>query len=373
MYYSIAVYPRKENEAGGGAWRGYVDCAAQEGFDEVFLSLHLPEYSIAEQMKLLEQAAGAACQHGMRLTADVGGRQLTELLESEACSARIRRCRIGFIRLDYGFSMEQVTRMWKRWQVKGFTINASVYCRGEFVRLKKEFAGIDPAIALRACHNYYPRPESGLSYEFFVEQNAILAELGIPVCSCIPDRESARGPVYEGLPTVEAHRYLPLEQVVRRLAASPANEGFLAADEHFSREKLALIRRVAEEERKKTDRWTLRLRMETAVSEEERGIAFGQSHRIRYDSNDRLLRSLSSRQVSEYAERIAPRPACPRPRGTVTVDNSAYGRYSGELEIALTDLPADVRVNVIGRIAEDDLWKLAYYRYGAEYRFQEVF
>lgn len=123
MYYSIAVYPRKENEAGGGGWRGYVDCAAQEDFDEVFVSLHLPEYSIAEQMELLEQAAEEACQHGMRLTAD----------------------------------------------------------------------------------------------------------------------------------------------------------------------------------------------------------------------------------------------------------NSAYGRYSGELEIALTDLPADVRVNVIGRIAEDDLWKLAYYRYGAEYRFQEVF
>ena len=45
----------------------------------------------------------------------------------------------------------------------------------------------------------------------------------------------------------------------------------------------------------------------------------------------------------------------PRPYGTVTIDNSNYGRYVGELQIALRDLPADSRVNLVGRIIDEDL------------------
>ena len=44
-----------------------------------------------------------------------------------------------------------------------------------------------------------------------------------------------------------------------------------------------------------------------------------------------------------------------RRRGDVTIDNSNYGRYMGELQIVLHDLPADRRVNVIGRIVSEDL------------------
>ena len=39
-----------------------------------------------------------------------------------------------------------------------------------------------------------------------------------------------------------------------------------------------------------------------------------------------------------------------RPRGTITMDNLRYGRYSGEIQLMRQDLPADERVNVIGRV-----------------------
>ncbi|WP_375154096.1 DUF871 domain-containing protein [Parageobacillus sp. VR-IP] len=64
------------------------------------------------------------------------------------------------------------------------------------------------------------------------------------------------------------------------------------------------------------------------------------------------------------------RPAymIPREKGRVTIDNNQYGRYAGELQITLTDLPANEKVNVVGRIMEDDLPLLAYVGGGQRFR-----
>ena len=42
-----------------------------------------------------------------------------------------------------------------------------------------------------------------------------------------------------------------------------------------------------------------------------------------------------------------------RHRGVITIDNRNYGRYSGEVMMIRRDLPADPRVNVIGRVPEN--------------------
>ena len=36
------------------------------------------------------------------------------------------------------------------------------------------------------------------------------------------------------------------------------------------------------------------------------------------------------------------------------MDNDGYGRYRGEVQITLCDLPADERVNVVGQVVEED-------------------
>ena len=43
-----------------------------------------------------------------------------------------------------------------------------------------------------------------------------------------------------------------------------------------------------------------------------------------------------------------------RPVGSLTVDNSRYGRYAGEIQITRHDLPADKAVNVVGRVCQAD-------------------
>ncbi len=396
MNYSIAIYPEQISAVSSGRktegrWEKYMETAAAQGFDEVFLSLHLPECTLVGQMELLEAVGEKAGSLGLSLTVDVGGGQIRELLEQAGYDRRIRQAGVDFIRLDYGYTMEQVRGMWEQWGVKGFVLNASIYSEEEIDAMCRAFRSLDEEIRLRACHNYYPRPESGLSYEFFLSQNDIFYRRGIPVYSCIPDDENPRGPVGEGLPTVEAHRRMKLSQAVRQLAASPANTGFMAADEYFSAEKLGQIRQAAEEQRREMEGrleerkeagwaarqyseagmvWELSFFPEEDASEEEIQLICGRTHRIRRDSSAQVLRSQSSREMSEYAGEVPPQPGRPRPAGTVTVDNSLYGRYSGEVQIAVSDLAADRRVNCVGRAAQEDLWKLAHYRYGAEYRFR---
>ena len=50
---------------------------------------------------------------------------------------------------------------------------------------------------------------------------------------------------------------------------------------------------------------------------------------------------------------MEPENCVPRSRGTITMDNRNYGRYSGEIMMIRQDLPADHRVNVIGCIPEN--------------------
>lgn len=49
---------------------------------------------------------------------------------------------------------------------------------------------------------------------------------------------------------------------------------------------------------------------------------------------------------------MEPAQCLPRDRGVITMDNREYGRYSGEIQLIRASLPADPRVNVIGRLPE---------------------
>ena len=58
--------------------------------------------------------------------------------------------------------------------------------------------------------------------------------------------------------------------------------------------------------------------------------------------------------------------------GDVTLDNGRYGRYAGELEICKTELPADKRVDVLGRIPAAEQFLLQYLTGGKKFRFHPV-
>ena len=58
-----------------------------------------------------------------------------------------------------------------------------------------------------------------------------------------------------------------------------------------------------------------------------------------------------------------------RRTGDITLDNDGYERYAGELQILNTELPADSRVNVIGRVDEEYIPLLASLQRDTKLRF----
>lgn len=367
MRCSIAIYPSVNWKQQVKEWDAYMDRACRQGFSEVFSTLHLPELSLAEQVEMLGELSGLVKCHGMELTADIGGEEIEELLANPSLCSRIREMGLDFLRLDYGFSIAQAKNMYECLGIRGFVINASLYSKTEVKKLINELKTIHSCMELRACHNYYPRPESGLDEKFFQNQNQIFSELGLDVYGCISGGSRLRGPLSLGLPTLERHRGMNLEQVSVELISSPGISGVMVSDEFFTEKELGVVHHAAEREP-----LTLKIYLDETISLMEKKLILNQNHHIRYDSNELILRSQTSREMSRIGRQIAPRLKYKRSRGMVTVDNVCFGRYSGEVQIVMGELPADDRINCCGWICEADMWKLQYFRRGYDYRFVEV-
>lgn len=367
MNCSIAVYPSRNWRRQSGKWEDYLKLAGRYGFGEVFSSIHLPELGLEEQVEMLMELARLAGHVGMELTVDIGGGEISQLLENRELCTRVRSARIGLVRLDYGFSPEQAKALYHSLGIRGFVINASIYSRSGAEGVVKSLRSIDSGMELRACHNFYPRPETGLDLEFFEGQNRIFEELGLITYACIPGKTHPRPPLGLGLPTLEVHRNMDLERACAELVCSPGIGGVMAADEFFSEKELACVEGIV-----KKNPLALRVQLESGIGACERELLLSRPHRIRYDSSCQLLRSETSREMSRIGRQVVPGPVKERTRGVITVDNEGYGRYSGEVQILLADLEADRRVNCCGRIVEADMWKLDYYRQGFEYRLIEA-
>jgi hypothetical protein len=96
------------------------------------------------------------------------------------------------------------------------------------------------------------------------------------------------------------------------------------------------------------------------ITADERINLFEFDHFYRGDRSEYLLRSTMTRVV--FKEKPFPaHNTVPIKRGDILIGNANFGQYKGETEIALKDMPNDKsRVNVVGRISDDDMVLLDY-------------
>ena len=336
----------------------YLKRAREIGYTRLFTSLHIPESNAAvlvrEARVLLKQAKDL----GFSVTADISPHtwQQFGISASQLAGIGIER-----LRIDYGIGPDQIKELA---QSTGGRIEVNASTMTESVLRQMFDAGIDPG-CLSACHNYYPRPETGISYDLFVQRSKIFMEKSIQVGTFIPGRTNPRGPIHAGLPTLESHRNMCSVDAARQLWASGVVDTIIWGDPLVTEAELMAVAQLPQ---KISD--TLVLRM-TSVSGDGREIEWLRNsvHTNRLDAAGAAVRSQESRRL--HCGQILPQPAQTRRRGDVTIDNSNYGRYMGELQIVLQDLPADERVNKIGRIVSEDLCLLECVHPGRSFRLME--
>lgn len=336
----------------------------ERGVGAAFTSLHIPEDgNVGEQPRLLAELAATAVAFGLDLYADISPLTLRRL-DLPGADDVTRICALADwglsgVRFDDGFPIEVAAAVSRSMAVQ---LNASTLTGPEIARLHAAGANLG---AIEALHNYYPRQDTGLGRTGYGRANERIRAAGLHVGAFVPGDGALRGPLHAGLPTCEDHRGADPVHAALDLWRGPW-PGAGADTIYVGDVDLAaatwerwpwLAQGVA------PMRWipTTAEPAAQAVAATLTGMAL--SNRV--DASDRVIRVRETRPMIGEPSTMAaaglllgPESASagvPRPRGSVTVDNTSYGRYAGEVQITKVDLPADPRVCVLGTVCDLDL------------------
>lgn len=303
----------------------------------LFTSLHISEEFDDGYAHRAKYMCRELAQMGYHIVADVSKKTLAAFGCSDI-AAWAKEMGISILRLDYGFTPEEMKEIGKSIPI---CINASTVTEEELALAS------DHDIAMYAMHNFYPRPETGLDVELFCRLNERLKESGIKILAFVAGDTKLRGPLGEGLPTLEKHRGMSPYGAWLEMMLKYQVDGVFVGDGIPGETELALIEAYEKD-------GILRLPISFMGGMEERyqETLCGQPYTIRPDSPRWTKRLKESREYSCAGIHVASENCVERLPGSVTVDNERYMRYSGEIQIVTEPLPADSRVNVAAVVPE---------------------
>lgn len=306
----------------------YMKRAKENGIDVVFTSMHIPEVDEDRVLFEFEKILKQTNKLNMKLIVDISNKYIDKHVWDNY--------NVFALRLDFGFSDEDIVRLSKKYPIQ---LNASTISKEWMENLME--MGLDSS-KITVCHNYYPRKDTGISIDLLKRRNKYYKSLGMEIMGFISSNFKKRGPIYEGLPTVEAHR--ELHPIVG--AQELLREGcdfVIVGDFMASKEELFLLGRLDR------DSYLLPVKKYKMTPQEEK--TFNILHRNRMDPGEFLIRCEKSREVLK--EPVKKGNIIARKAGSVTIDNIGYKRYSGELQICKKNFACDDRINVVAQILDE--------------------
>ncbi|ERJ11745.1 MupG family TIM beta-alpha barrel fold protein [Haloplasma contractile] len=319
VYIGLEEYPQKENEA-------YIRLAHRLGIRHIFTSAHIPEMH-ASYIDELKEILTLTTELNMYVSLDL----------SKEVSNRIdlNNYNVHTLRLDYGFSNGEIVEL-STCSTYNIELNASTLNEQRLISLIKMGLNIEQ---VSVSHNYYPKRYTGLDYKTFNQKNEYYKQHGLTIKAFIPSQFGKRGPIYEGLPTVERHRSLNLTIAIQELVQ--ANVDLIYFGDAYASEQ-ELIEAI----NLRTDVIAFQVKLADKISDLEYSIV-KQRHVNRLDESQYFKRSSRYRCTDQTIE---PHNTTERKQYSVTIDNKHYKRYQGELQIIKKDLEADPKVNVVGTL-----------------------
>ncbi|BAS44939.1 Outer surface protein of unknown function, cellobiose operon [Staphylococcus schleiferi] len=312
----------------------YIEKMAHSGFTGVFTSLHIPEDNNTQYRKRLIELGNITKLLNLDLMVDISGSSLQKAGFSMSNINEIRSIGVTGLRADDYISNKCIAQLSNKITI---ALNASTITENDIQELKLANANFDQ---LEAWHNYYPRPETGLDEEWYRKKAKWLKSFGLKSQAFVSGDNNLRGPLYQGLPTLEKHRaYHPLAASLDLL--SDTNKIFIG-DPGLSD---TVIKQFANYIHEKN------ILLHVDPFNNQIDFTLGE-HINRLDESRDVIRSAYSRK--NKIPNIKPLLNIKRDTGSVTIDNSQYLRYMGEIQITKRSLPADEKVNVVGQISQND-------------------
>ena len=144
------------------AKRSYITKMVNSSFKGIFTSMHIPEDDIKLYKKRLIDLGNFAQTHHLKLMVDISGDALSRSGFSFDNLAELKAIGVTGLRMDYHISNEIIS---KASHTITISLNASTITQQDIDELKENNANFNH---LEAWHNYYPRPETGLSHHDFI-------------------------------------------------------------------------------------------------------------------------------------------------------------------------------------------------------------
>ena len=222
MQFGISVYPGLDNTLEENLL--LIEKAAKKGIRRIFTSFHIPETNKSVFHKEIAAILETAKQHDMDIIADISP-QTSALLGVTMSDLRtLKNLGITTLRLDYGYSPQEISILSNNNQNIHVQLNASTLDTHLLSALQKENANFDNIDAL---HNFYPRTGTGISERTLIKNTILLHKNNIKTGAFIPSFSRPRSPLKAGLPTLEMHRNFSTGLAARHLAAIGTDSIFI--------------------------------------------------------------------------------------------------------------------------------------------------
>lgn len=333
--------------------------AYELGFTRIFTSLHIPEANYEILKVEVRDFFKIAKKYDMDIISDISPNTF-KFLDLENMDLKgLRDMGVKTIRIDFGYTEEEIAIMSKNDYGIQIQLNASTISADFFENLDKfspNYKNID------ALHNFYPRVGTGISEECMLEKNKILSSKGIKACAFVQSNNRKRSPLKDGLPTLEDHRNKEVRQAANHLFAI-GNKSVFIGDSLPSKQELKELSSLFTE--------GVELRIKVDTKDEVSINLLDEIYSSRIDEARDAIRASESRLILNKKE-IKPENTVNKKYGDVTIDNTGYQRYMGELQILTTDQEKDPRINKLASVLQDDFYLLKYIKDGKKFYFRKV-
>lgn len=344
----ISIYPEKSTPEQD---KEYIKLAHKYGFSRIFtclLSVNKPKEEIEEDFA---DIIGYAKELGFEVILDIAPAIFDQLGISYDDLSFFKKLNADGIRLDVGYDGN-----------KEAMISFNPHNQVIEINMSNDVAYIDNIMTyqpntpkLYGCHNFYPQRGTGLPYDFFVSCSKRFKKYGLRTAAFVNSQSAKLGPwnINDGLCTLEEHRDLPIEVATKHLFATGLIDDVIIGNAYASEEELKAMANV--------NRFQLEFDVEylEGTSDIEKVICSKEQHFRRGDITKTMVRSTEVRK--KYSNEDFPLHDNTQEfeRGDILIGNNTFGKYKGELQIALEN-HSDDRKNCVAKIRKEELFLLDY-------------
>lgn len=315
--------------------KSYIDNMIDLGYTTIFTSVQIPEEDDDKKyrylIELLDYLSTKQVTYMIDINPSLLNHSFYQFLQQYEQAHFI-------IRIDHSTSIDIVTEIINH----GFhcCLNASIISELLLQQLSYQ---LEDFSHLCYCHNYYPRPDTGLESQFVKAQNEMILKYNAHanIYGFIAG-STLRGPIYKGLPTIEDTRYKhPIEsaQILRDHLVAHIMIGDTQLHLEYAKRLMNFLRHR---------HFTLTIE----VLDQQAQYILEKSHTVRPDNPGKVIRSQEARHYC--TTEIQPFLTNERYYGAITIDNIRNGRYQGELQLIKQHLPSHEHINIVGKVLAED-------------------